>query len=231
MITKKEFIDDIILSANQGQISDDSELEYDQVAQITTTHLNEVVANELNNKIRLGEMIPGIYIQKESFTELQDSTETVGDDRVYVDLTNEVLTLNNGAGIVTVEDEDGNEIKKADIQSLQLFKNMRFAKPSADNVLYSHEAPKRIYIPGLKPVDIPFDGINVWYVEKQDVYGMADGDELLCSDLSLSIVRELVLQDVKKMMYGTTPDVDNQGTDVKTQLYHTAISRNQPEQE
>lgn len=230
-ITKAQLIDDLELLLNQGEISQDSVLEKDQLAFWISQCLNQLVANECNSKISRSEMIPAIYIKKQSFEELEDSDETVGDDRVYVELDEEPLTLNNGMGVLIVEDEDGNNIKKADIQTLQLFKNMRFSKPSADNVVYSAEGTK-IFLPGLKPVDVPFDGMNVWYIPKQDLLTLADTDEVLVSDLVLPVLIEMVLQKGKPMLYGTTPDQENDGQDVKNVQYHTAIRRNtQPEQE
>jgi hypothetical protein len=224
-ITKAQYISDIKLMLNQGEISDDSSLHDAQIAFWGTNILNELVTTEINSKIARGEMIPAVYIQKESFAELEEEDATVGDDRVFVELADEVLTLNNGLGVIKVEDEDGNEIKKADVQSLSLFKNMRFAKPSSENVLYSHEGPNKIYLPGLKPVDVPFDGVIVYYVPKQDIETMSDSDEILVSDLVLPELMAAVAAKGREMLLGSTPDQENQGTDVKQEIYHQQIKK------
>lgn len=222
MPTKQQIIDDVILELTQGQPSDDLELENEQVAYWIQVHLNQVVANELNQKLAKGEMFPSIYIVKEG-CELATETTTYGDDRAYVTLASEVLNVNKGMGIIQVWDEDDEEINKADIQSVSLFKHMRFAKPSVKNPLYSHEGNK-IYFPGLAPVDVPFSQVNVWYVPKQDILNEDDDYEVLISDLSLPILIDLAVERGKRQLYGTTADDKNDGADVRPTFYHTAIS-------
>lgn len=222
MPTKAQIIDDVILELTQSQPSDDLELENSQVAYWIQVHLNQVVANELNQKLARKEMFPSIYIVPEACELLTEETE-YGDDRAYVQLTKDVLTLNNGMGIIQVWDDDDLEIKKADIQSLALFKNMRFSKPSVSNVLYSAEGSK-IYFPGLKAVDVPFSQVNVWFVPKQDIMNESDDYEVLISDLSLPILIDLAVERGKRQLYGTTADDKNDGSDVRPTFYHTAIS-------
>jgi hypothetical protein len=225
MPTKKELIDNILLELYQGAPSDDGELSNEQIAFWLNIHVNEVVANEINQKMAKGEMVPNIYIRKAACQVLEAEESTCGDDcqdRVYAELEDEVLNVNKGGGIITVWDEDGNEIKKADIQSLSLFKNMRFSKPSANNVLYSHEGTK-VFFPGLKAVDIGFDEVNIWYVPKQDILNAADTDEVLISDLSLPIVIDSVVDRGKRELFGSVSDPENDGVAKVAPVFHQQI--------
>ena len=221
MPSKKVIIDDVILRLTQGAPSDDLELETLQVAYWIQTHLNQVVANEVNEKLKRKETIPAVYIISEEQELLTEDSE-FGDGRYYVTLDNEILTVNHGMGVIQVWDEEGNEIKKADVQTLTLIKNMRFAKPTSENVVYSHEGNK-IYFPGLKESDIQFEQIRAWYIPRQDILSADDDYEVLISDLSLPILIDLAVETGKQQMYGTLPDESNDGRDAKDLVYHTAI--------
>lgn len=220
--TKKQVRDNVFLELYQGAPSQDANLPELQVDYWIGIHLNALVANECNEKYARRELIPNVYIKKVA-CQVLTSEETDCGNRVYATLTDKILVVNHGGGIIRIEDEDGNEIKQADPRSLSLFKNMRFAKPSYDNILFSHEGTK-IYLEGLKPGDVPFDEINVFYVPNQDVLTMSDSTELLVSDLTLPMLIDAVVERGKRELYGTQIDESNDGVDPKTPVYHTAIS-------
>ena len=137
-ITKAQFIGDCELQVNQSAPSDDSELSKDHIAFIGSKFLNAFITEECNSKVRLGEQIPSVYVTRSTVEvpELEEVDEVDElDERIFVEIE-EPLTLNNDAGILLVQTEEMDEIFKANIQSMQLFKNMRFAKPSAENLVY-----------------------------------------------------------------------------------------------
>lgn len=222
-MTKKTIIDDIELELLAGSVSDDTELSKSQIAYWVDVHINQVIANEINNKLRLGEPIPSVYIKKVTCQELLVEDDPCGEDRVYVELTDDILTLNNNSGIIKVLDEEGNEIQKASTEHLSLFSNMRFSKPSVENLQYTQEGISKIYFPGLRSVDAPFEQPTIWYVPKQDIMSAADSYEVLISDLSLPILIDMCVERGKRELYGGQQDVANDGMDVKDVQYHTAI--------
>lgn len=225
-MTKEQIISDVILQLTQGAPSDDLELEEDQVAFWVTYSLNMLVAIEINSKLAKKEVIPSVYIKKASceVAEVED-TECTDDclDRIFVELDDDILTLNDDAGIIEVETDQGDLVKKASVETLSMYRHLRFAKPSEENLVYTHEG-KKIYIEGLKAVDIPFDKLNVWYVPKQNLLELEDTDEILVSDLVAPQVIDLAVQRGKFELYGTQPDTANDGVDYKKTIYHTAIA-------
>ena len=135
----------------------------------------------------------------------------------------EVLDLPRDGGVVRVLDYDLNRIEKTSVEELELLRDLRFAKPSSNNVLHYRQGEK-VFIIGFNTADILFNPILVDYVPKQSVIAMADTDEVLISDQLTPLLIDLCVQRGKQMLYGTTPDEANDGVDVKKTLYHTAIS-------
>jgi hypothetical protein len=222
MPTKAQIISDVELQLQQAAPSQSSELEWDQIAYWVSVHLNQVIATEINSKLAKGEMIPAVYIRK-AVCELLEEENAIGTDRVYAELEEDVLTLNNDAGIIKVESEEGDEIQKVSTENLSLFKKMRFSKPGSQNLQYLHEGGRQLYFPGFKPVDIAFEGITAWFVPQQDILSADDTDEILVSDLALPTVIDLAVERGKRELYGTQSDEENDGQDVKKIQYHTAI--------
>lgn len=226
-MTKAQIISDVILQLTQSDPSDDLALDERQIAAWLSYHANALVANEINTKLAKSEAIPAIYITREEclIGELED-TDCGGEceDRISVTLTGDVLVLNNQAGVILVETEDGDQIKKGSVETRANFKQVRFSKPSVDNPLYYLQGENKIYIEGFDDSNIEFDKINVFYVKKRDYIAAADSDEVVVSDLVLPQLIDSIVQRGKLEMYGTQADVENDGTDPKSTVYHTAIS-------
>lgn len=227
MATVNEIVSDVMLQLYQGQISDDAATERSQVKFWVSNHLNQLVAAELNEKTKRGESLPAIYqvkatIEVPAIEALANVDEA--DERIYVDMDAEILTLNKDAGCIAVLDEDNNEIKKTTLTTLLQFKHQKFGKPSLDNLLYYREG-QRLFIYGIKAVDIPFAYIQVWYVPKQDLLTMAETAEVLCSDLVLPQVIAASVETGKLQLYGTQADHESDGVDKSTPIYHQQIRR------
>lgn len=225
-MTKSELISDIELQLLQGTTSDDSELEFDQIALWIDYHLNDLIRREIIEEKKKGNPIPPIYIVRETALALTEETTTDIDDvdqRLYVTLTGEVLDLPRDMGVVRVLDYDLNLIQKTTVEDLEVIRDLRFAKPSTDNVLHYRQGEK-VFIIGFNTADVDFNPIIVDYVKKQDLITMADTDEVLISDQLVPLLIDLCVQRGKQELYGTTPDEDNQGTDTKKTAYHTQIA-------
>jgi hypothetical protein len=229
-ISKKQFVFDVLGQISQLAPSDDIEVSEKQVAFWGSYELNRLVAAELNEKTKRGEPIPAIYIKR---TELETAALEAEagveeeDERIYVTLDEEPLTLNKMSEIVTVLLDDGTEVKRSDIQTVQSLKHLRFAKPSADNLIYYRQSPLKLFVEGLKSPDLSFDKLFVFYVPKQDIMALGDDDDILVSDLVLPDVISATVQRGMLALYGTQADRSNDGDGSVQNQYHSTISNRQ----
>ena len=227
MVTKSQIISDIELQLYGGTISDDAAIEKSQIAFWASNFLNQFVANECNEHLKRGQYIPSVYqtqatIEVPILEELEDIDED--DERIYIELDEEVLTLNKDGGVLTLLDDQNNEFKKVDIQTLQMFKHTKFGKPSHDNILYYRQG-NRIFLYGFKPVDIPFEAVQVWFVPKQNLLEMTDDQEVKVSDLVLPQVIAATVETGKLQLYGSQADKTNNAEDDSVPVYHQQIRR------
>lgn len=227
MPTKAQVISDIEASLHQGAPSNSAETEWEQLAFWASYELNQLVATECNSKVAKGEMIPPLYIKRtaieipeaEANADVEDE-----DERAFITLDVEILTLNKDAGCVQVLTDEYDELKKTDIATIQQFKKLRFSRPTIENPLY-YRVDDKIFIEGFEASELPFSKLFVDYVPKQDLTTLADADEVLVSDLIMPELINRCIQRGKLMLYGTQPDQSNNGEDNKNLQYHTAIQR------
>jgi len=236
-ITKEKLIGDIELQLNQGAPSKDSELEYDQIAYHINIMLNDLKAREIDNELKKGNQVPPYYVSRQVCNQLSPEAVACIDDseeRTYFAITEEVLDTFDDNGIVQVLTDEGDEVYKASLQLMPTFRKMKYTKPSPELLLWSRQGDNNIFVEGLNPSDLDFNKIMVYYVPKQDVIAMADSDEIIVSDKTLSYLIERVVDVLKSQMYGTSSDKTNDGVDPKDVLYHRAIAnpsqQPQPEQ-
>jgi hypothetical protein len=227
-MTKKELIDDVILQLTQSNPSDDSPLEYTQLAAWLDYYRNLIVTTEINAKIKLDEMIPSLYVFREAciVSELiEEDCDDDCEDRIAVTLANEVMTLDYDSGIIMVQTDEGDQVLKAgDISKITLFRGMRFSKPAEENLVYYRQGVT-VYVEGFDSVDIPFDKFNIWYVGKQDLGSASDDTVVLASDQALPQIIMAMVQAGKQMLIGGVPtDPENDGVQNITPVYHSQIA-------
>jgi hypothetical protein len=104
-----------------------------------------------------------------------------------------------------------------------MVRDLRFAKPSIDTPLY-YRIGTKVFVEGFNTADLDYNPLIVYYVPKQDILSMADTDEVLVSDQLLPTLIATTVQFGKMQLYGTQPDMANDGTDNKGVQYHTAIA-------
>ena len=228
-ITKEKLISDVILQFNQSVLTDDSQLEDDQVAFWLDYYLNDLVKREIVAEKRKGNQIPPVYIgQPEVCTLIEETTADIDDEdqRMYINLTNEVLDLPRDAGVVKVTDFDLNIIHPATLEGIEMLSDLRFAAPSSENPLYYRNG-KRLYVKGFNSADLEFNDILVWYVKRQIILEMDDTDEVIVSDQLLPVLIDLAVAKGKLELFGTQPDTASDGKDTKKTVYHTQIQNPQ----
>jgi hypothetical protein len=229
-MTISQILSDIELQLTQSDPSDDLQLEWRQLQFWLNYHLAELVTTECNSKIARGEMIPQLYLTKETCKIGSVEVNDCGDDcsdRIVVTLSNNVLTLNGDGGIVMIEAEDGTQVQKAgDLPKMSLFRNMRFTKPGRENLVYYRQGNK-IYIEGMSIQDVPFDAFNIWCVPNVNLIDAPLTTQVVASDLVMPALIELLTQKGKLMLYGGQVDKANDGVDYKDPVYHTAIANPQ----
>ena len=235
MITKAKFIDDVFLQLLQGSPSDDENgLEKTQIAQWGTYHLNDLVRQEVIAELSKGNQVPPVYIVRDEARELSEEDVDGIDDlqqRMWVELTREVLDLPRDAGIVAVWDYDLNLIHKASIDRLHMLNLLRFAKPSPENALY-YRVGKKIFVEGFRTADIDFNEIIVDYVPKQDIMALDDDDEILISDALIPMLVALTVQTGKQQLLGgTVADQENDGITKIVPAYHQQIGNPSKQQQ
>ncbi len=228
-VTKNQLISDIELALNQGDISDDSTLDRRQIAFWINYELPLLIRTECDSLIQQGKAIPPIYVIRQTGIELDEEAVTEVEDknqRMYFDLTGEVLDLYDDLGVVRVITDEQDFVHKISTKSIDMFLRLRFARPSAE-VLTWHRVGNRFFIDGLQTADIEFNSFIVDYVEKQNILSLEDNDEVRVSDIILPELINRVVQRGKLQMYGSTPDVASDGVDIKNPAYHTQIASKQ----
>lgn len=224
-MTKEQFISDVILQVLQSAPSDDTEIEKDQIAFWGSYHLEALQRQEIDTELKNARMIPPVYLKHESCKPILMEPADCGtgcQDRFYFTVVSPVLDLANDRGIAQIVTDQGDIVYKAAVESLNMFKRMRFAKPSSSNLLYTRQG-QTFYVEGIKGSEMEFSEITIDYVPKQDIMSLTDTDEIKVSSLLIPTLIDLVVQRLKLQMYGSTPDVANDGVDVKNIQYHTAI--------
>lgn len=223
-ITKTQLISDIELQTYQGNISDDAALEKSQIAFWISEALNALVATECNEHIKRQQMIPAVYVKRAALEplEIEETDADECDERIFITVPDEILTLNKGMGVVRVVTSEGQQVLRASTETLDIINLLRYAKPSNENLVYSQQG-QNIFIEGLKPVDLPFDFITVYYVPKQDVLSMDDEDEILVSDLVQAQLTSLIVAKAKSEIYGGQEDKQSNGVQDAQPVYHQQI--------
>jgi len=225
-MNKLDFISDIVLQCTQSAVSDDSEISQEQIAFWGTYQLNQIVTQEINTELKNGKFIPPIYITMEDYVATQVEyleCQAKCIDRLFIELTGEVLDLPKDAGIVRVITDEGDQVLKSSLESLDYLKNLRFAKPSRTNPIYYRQL-KKVFIEGVNQAEMDLGKITVYYVKKQDLGSLDDTDEIIMSDQIRPLVIDAVVQRLKLEMYGSEADAADDGIDVKNAAYHNVIA-------
>lgn len=226
MPTKSQLISDVILQLTQSAPTDDLAIEESQVASWLSDALNELIVNEVESEMKKGNSIPAVYITRETGLPLTEENVADLDDenqRMYLQLSSEVLDLKNESGIIKVLDYDLNPIFKTASEDLEIYNALRFARATSENPLYYSEDNK-IFVKGFTTADLEFNEFMVWYIKRQNLLTMADTDEVKVSDQLRNVLVQTVVEKGKNELYGSQPDENNDGVDRKVPVYHRQLT-------
>ena len=141
--------------------------------------------------------------------------------RVRIPLSSySIMNLSKEAGIVRLLTDEYEVINKSTVDTLDMVKELRFAGPSADKLVWYKEGDF-LYIEGLSDPDIEERSFIMDYVISQRV---TENSSVQVSELIFPSLIDRVVQRGKLQMYGSTPDIANDGVDTKQSAYHSTIA-------
>ncbi len=212
-MTFSTLADDLILRIYSGNPSDDIQLEKSQVIHWLAIYRDSIVRDYLNKVIQAGKAIDTNLISQ--LTRLIPVQEVVaGDDdcndKFYITLTKEPLSLVNDMGVYHIEDEEGLEIGKTRTEMRSLVKNLRYARPTINNLNW-YRVGTKVYIEGLTEDNFGEKQFTVLYIPSQQ--GALSTDTVQLGGDMLSTLMETVEEVARRQMLESKADVMNNGVE------------------
>lgn len=212
-MTFSTLADDLILRIYSGSPSDDIQLEKSQIVHWLTLYRDSIVKDYLNKVIQAGKAIDTNMISQ--LTGLIAAQEVItGDDdcndKFYITLTKEPLSLINDMGVYHIEDEEGLEIGKTRTEMRSLVRNLRYARPTINNLNW-YRIGTKVYIEGLTEDNFEEKQFTVLYIPSQQ--GAAETDTVQIGSDMLSILIETVEEVARRQMMESKIDAMNNGVE------------------
>lgn len=212
-MTFSTLADDIILRIYSGNPSDDIQLEKSQVVHWLTIYRDSIVRDYLNKVIQAGKAIDTNIISQ--LTGLVPTQELIsGDDecndKFYITLTKEPLSLINDMGVYHIEDEEGLEIGKTRTEMRSLVRNLRYARPTINNLNW-YRIGTMVYIEGLTENNFEEKQFTVLYIPSQQ--GALQTDTVQIGADMISTLVETVEEVARRQMLESKVDAWNNGVE------------------
>lgn len=212
-MTFSTIADDLILRIYSGNPSDDIQLEKSQIVHWLTEYRDSIVKDYLNKVIQAGKAIDTNLISQ--LTGLVPVQEVIsGDDdcndKFYITLTKDPLSLVNDMGVYHIEDEEGLEIGKTRTEMRSLVRNLRYARPSINNFNW-YRIGTKVYIEGLTEDSYEEKQFTVLYVPSQQ--GAVESDTVQLGADMLSLLTETVEEVARRQMIESKVDAMNNGVE------------------
>lgn len=217
-MTFKTAADDVMLRTYAGEPSDDESLSISQVIHWLAMERNRITQEYLNGQIRNGAPLDTFYQIRES-AEAAESEEEDGvdaeDERIFLTLSRQPMSLFDDKGISRVLTSDGVMIDKARNESIDWVKQDKYMKPTIYNPVWYRD-DRKVILEGVSYKNLQGTYIVYYFPTQIDV---APTDEILLSDELMPILLEAVTLLARTEIYGTVKDLQNDGEDsVKTQM-------------
>lgn len=207
-------IDDVILRVYKGTQSDDQDLERSQVLSWLIGNVDAIAKEYLDLQIGAAKPIDTIFIQKEACKLITDEDETcvdADDERSYVTVTYQPMSLLNDMGIVRVTTNDHYFVHRSREEQIDIVRDLRYSKPTADHLVWYREN-KKLFIEGFN--NTPNTKFIVWYIPTAESQTLTEASEIKLPGELIQPLLERVEQIALRELQ-TVQDVQNDGADNK----------------
>jgi hypothetical protein len=210
--------DDVILRTYSGQVSDDEGLSISQVIHWLVMERNRIAQEYLNGQIRNGAPLDTFYQIREACESAEaEELDCVDDEdeRIFLTLERQPLSLFNDAAVNRVLTEEGVMLNKARNESIDWIKEDKYMKPTIKNPVWYRDN-KKIILEGVSYKNLQ-DKYIVYYYPTQDPATITGEDEINLSDELMPILMDGVTTIALNEIYRTMKDLQNDGQNVQAQ--------------
>lgn len=211
-MTLGQLADDIILRLTQSNPSDDSEIEKSQVMYLLAMNRDLLVKNYLDKQIVNAQPVDTHYKVRYTADTQEESEANVAadDERLFVLLDKQPLPLVNDSGVLQVLTQEYLPVLKYRAESFTVMRDLRFAKASPVNLCYYRDN-RKIIIKGLTRKNKDNDKFIVDYFPSLASQTLSESTDVLLSDALLPELTNMVEEIMKRQMYQTVQDLENDG--------------------
>lgn len=208
--------DAVILSVTGLNPSDDTQVDKEYVMYLLAQNRDAIAKQYLDKLIQAGLPIDSQFITREACKVLSQEARACvedEDERLYFNLINRPLDLIRDSGVVEVTTDENIPVLKAQLQNITMYRDLRFSKPSPENLVY-YRHDKKIVVEGLSHKNKASDEFIVDYVPALASETLAATNDLHLSDA----LTPALLDTVSKMLMeylGKPIDRENDGVTPK----------------
>lgn len=210
--------DDIILRLTQSAPTDDSEIEKSQVMYLLAQNRDMLAKNYIDKQLSNAQPIDTQFITRYigDTIEIEDESEiAIDNERLYVQLPVQPLTLVNDMGVVQVMNQEYLPVLRYRGEYMTRYQNMRFTKASPTNICF-YRYDLKIIIKGLTRKNKDNDKFIVDYIPALASQTLTDATDIKLSDALLPELTNLVEEVMKRQMYQSVQDLENDGVQEPT---------------
>lgn len=215
-MNKSQLISDIILHISAGKPSDDLELEPKQVAFWIDQVLNATVKTTLDEKIRSGEGVDGVYLYDQYNVDVLTENNN-GIDIFFIELNKEPMNLFRDGGIVRVANSDTfGLVDRVSQRELDTISQLKMSKPSLKNLKYVRRK-SRLYLYGLDINTYAANNFDIVYIPLTKVLEeLKPTDKIFIAEDLIPIIAGAVKELAKDQLRGID-DIDNDAVETSQQ--------------
>ena len=143
---KKELIDDVILRLTAFKPSDDVEIPDALVGFWLDTSRSALINKSIQDGGGYDLSSYAVLIEDlKILSKEREMSNLTEENWFYIDLPTSVLSLPNDAGLMSVYNQAGTEVKRYRVTDRIRFKNLRFGKPSDDISIYTRQKDRLFF--------------------------------------------------------------------------------------
>lgn len=205
-------ISNIELLVQKGLVSDDSPLDRSQILFWLISNVDAIGKEYLDLQIGAGKPLDSVMFLKEACKLIADEDEScvdLEDERSYITMTYQPMSLLNDMGIVRVTTNDGYFVHRSREEQIDIVKDLRYAKPTKDHLVYYREN-KKLFIEGFN--NTPNTKFIVWYIPTAESQSLTEASEIKLPGELIPMLLERVEQIALREMQVGVQDLENDGT-------------------